>query len=268
MAQIAAVTFDNKSPISVMAGPCVLEEAIALDTARHLKELSENLGFGLVFKASYDKANRQSAGSARGPGLAGARELFIEIKKETGLPIVTDIHLPAEADEAAEFADCLQIPAFLCRQTDIVVAAARTGKTVNIKKGQFLAPAQMESIVEKARKAGAMDVLVTERGASFGYNDLIFDPRSIAIMSEFAPVIFDASHSVQRPGAAGGSSGGDRKFIPALARAAVAVGLAGVFIETHPDPANALSDKATQWPLDEFVILIEELIRIDKAVKP
>lgn len=260
------IAFDNQKPLCVIAGPCMIE-TIAFETATQLKEECETRGVGFVFKASFDKANRQSIDSARGVGIDEGLEILSDIKSKLGVPILTDIHLPSEAERVAAVADILQIPAFLCRQTDLVVAAAQTGRTINIKKGQFLAPAQMLSIVEKARSAGAKNILVTERGASFGYNDLVFDPRSIEIMKEFAPVIFDASHSVQRPGATGSGSGGDRKFIPALSKAAVALGIAGLFIETHPDPARALSDRETQWPLDKFGDLLDQILAIDRVVK-
>lgn len=266
MAQIGQVHFDNTSRLAVIAGPCMIE-ATAYKTAVRLKEETSRRNIPFVFKASYDKANRQSLSSARGVGLDEGLEILKKIRSDLDIPVLTDIHHPEEAIVASLVVDCLQIPAFLCRQTDLVVAAARTGKAVNIKKGQFLAPGQMLSIVSKAAASGASDILVTERGATFGYNDLVFDPRSLAIMKEFAPVIFDATHSVQKPGAAGEGSGGDRKFIPALARAAVAVGIAGVFIETHPDPTSALSDRDTQWPLDRFGDLLDELLRIDEAVK-
>ncbi len=266
MAQVGGIRFENDAPLALFAGPCLIEET-AFETAARLKEIAERYGVPLVFKASYDKANRQSLESERGRGLEAGLEVLARIKRELGLPVLTDIHLPSEAEAVAAVADCLQIPAFLCRQTDLVVAAARTGRPVNIKKGQFLAPQQMESIVKKARAAGCRDVLVTERGASFGYGDLVFDPRALEIMKPFAPVVFDVTHAVQRPGAAGGSSGGDRRFVPALARAAVAVGMAGLFIETHPDPPSADSDRETQWPLDEFERLLVSLLPIDRAAK-
>jgi len=268
MATIGEIRFDNDAPLTLIAGPCMIEsEKQVLATAARLKEIAAGIGVGLVFKASYDKANRQSLASARGIGMREGLAILKRARRELKLAVLTDIHDVDEAAAAGEIVDCVQIPAFLCRQTDLVVAAARTGRAVNIKKGQFLAPAQMRSIVEKARAAGARDILVTERGASFGYNDLIFDPRSIAIMKEFATVLFDASHAVQRPGAAGSVSGGDRCFIPPLARAATAVGVAGLYLETHPDPATALSDRETQWPLDEFEALLAPILRIDRAVK-
>lgn len=268
MATIGEIRFENDAPLAIIAGPCMIEEEErALATARRLKEIAARLGVGLVFKASYDKANRQSLASARGVGMVPGLAILKRIREELGLAILTDIHDVSEAEAVGEVVDCVQIPAFLCRQTDLVVAAARTGRTVNIKKGQFLAPPQMRSIVEKARAAGARDVLVTERGASFGYNDLIFDPRSLAIMKDFATVLFDASHSVQKPGASGNASGGERHFIPPLARAAAAVGVAGLYLETHPDPAAALSDRETQWPLDDFETLLAPILAVDRAVK-
>lgn len=266
MAQIGTVTFANDAPLAVIAGPCTLEDC-SFEIARRLKEETSKRGVGFVFKASFDKANRQSLSSPRGPGREFGLVELARIRRELNVPILTDIHSLGDAAPTAAIADCLQIPAFLCRQTDLVVAAARTGKAVNIKKGQFLAPDQMLSILTKAAQSGATDLLATERGASFGYGDLVFDPRSLQIMKAFAPVIFDATHSIQRPGAGGGTSGGDRRFLPALSRAAVAVGIAGIFIETHPDPANALSDRETQWPLDEFGSLLDEILAVDRAVK-
>lgn len=267
MAQIGPVTFDNARALAVIAGPCVIEEESVFAIAESLKRCATERGFGLVFKASFDKANRQAFDSPRGCGLDRGLEILAEIKKRFDLPVLTDIHLPDEAARVAAVADCLQIPAFLCRQTDLVVAAARTGRPVNIKKGQFLAPEQMRFVVEKARSAGAADVLVTERGATFGYGDLVFDPRSLVVMRDFAPVIFDATHSVQRPASGAGQSGGDRRFVPALAAAAAAVGIAGLFVETHPDPAQALSDRETQWPLAGFPAFIDPLLKLDRVVK-
>lgn len=266
MAKIANIEISNTKPLVVIAGPCLIEDNV-YEIAGKLSEISSRKKFHLIFKASYDKANRQSINSPRGAGIKKGLEVLKNIRKEFGLPILTDIHLPEEAETVAETADCIQIPAFLCRQTDIIVAAAKTGKPINIKKGQFLAPIQMKFIVDKALSCGAKDVFVTERGTCFGYGDLVFDPRSIEIMKEFAPVVFDVTHSVQKPAQNQGSSGGERKFVPALARAAAAVGIAGLFIETHPAPEKALSDKETQWPLDKFEELIDEIMRIDLLVK-
>lgn len=267
MATIASIPIDNASPLVVFAGPCAIEGGNVFAIAETLKGVSERLGFPLVFKASFDKANRQSSRSERGCGIEEGLEILAEVKRRFALPVLTDIHLPEQAAVVAETVDCIQIPAFLCRQTDLVNAAAATGKTMNIKKGQFLAPDQMRSVVEKARSAGARDVLVTERGVTFGYHDLVFDPRSPAIMKEFAPVIFDVTHCVQRPGAGGETSGGDRRFVPDLLASAVAIGIAGVFIETHPDPASALSDRETQWPLADFEKLMKRVLMLDKAIK-
>lgn len=267
MAKIGSITIENDAPLAIIAGPCVIEESNAMAIAERLKAISIELGFPLIFKASFDKANRQSMKSARGTGMERGLAILADIRSKLSLPVLTDIHLPEQASPVAKIVDCLQIPAFLCRQTDLVLAAAATGKAVNIKKGQFLAPGQMKSVVEKARSGGARDVVVTERGAAFGYNDLVFDPRSLVVMKEFAPVVFDATHSVQRPGAGGETSGGDRGFIPALVSAAVAVGIAALFIETHPDPSNAPSDRETQWPLDEFRDLAKRALAIDRTAK-
>jgi len=266
MAKILNINLENNLPITFIAGPCLIEPNV-FEIAKRLKEISNRKKIKLIFKASYDKANRQSLSSPRGGGIKKGLEILLEIKKEFGLPILTDIHHPEEADEAAKVADCLQIPAFLCRQTDLVIAAAKTEKAINIKKGQFLAPQQMKSIVEKAAESGARDVIVTERGTCFGYGDLIFDPRSIEIMKEFAPVVLDVTHAVQKSLAGDGRSGGDRRFVPALARAGTALGLAGIFIETHSDPQNALSDRDTQWPLDDFEKLCDEIVMLDEVIK-
>ena len=257
-------------PFALIAGPCALESRdLGLRIAVDLAGLAERLGIGVVFKASFDKANRTSGASGRGVGLSAALEIFAEIKVRTGLPVLTDVHEAAQCAHLAEVVDVLQVPAFLSRQTDLIVAAARTGRAVNIKKGQFLAPWDMRHAVEKARAAGATNVLVTERGASFGYNNLVSDMRALPILAETtgAPVIFDATHSVQQPGGQGASSGGEARFVPVLARAAVAVGVAGVFIETHPDPASAISDGATMVPLDRLPALIERLMAFDRLAK-
>jgi 2-dehydro-3-deoxyphosphooctonate aldolase (KDO 8-P synthase) len=270
----AAVTvgqarFGNDLPLVAIAGPCVLESrSHALETAEALKGLASRLGIGLVYKSSFDKANRTSATSARGVGLAEALPIFAEIRESIGLPVITDVHEPAQCAGVAEAVDVLQIPAFLCRQTDLLVAAARTGKPVNVKKGPFLAPWDMRHVVAKLTAAGNPNVLVTERGASFGYNALVSDMRALPILAETgAPVIFDATHSVQQPGGRGDRSGGERRFVPVLARAAVAVGVAGIFIETHQDPDRAPSDGPNMVPLATLEPLLAELIAIDRVVK-
>ena len=266
---VGKAIFGNGLPLSLMAGPCVLESrAHALETATALKEIAERLGFGLVYKSSFDKANRTSAGSARGLGLNEALPIFAEVKEVTGLPIVTDVHEPEQCAAVAEAVDLLQIPAFLCRQTDLLVAAAKTGKAVNVKKGQFLAPWDMRHVVDKVVGAGNPNVLITERGVSFGYNTLVSDMRTLPVLAETgAPVIFDATHSVQQPGGQGGTSGGERRFVPVLARAATAVGVAGLFIETHQDPDKAPSDGPNMVPIKELEPLMSELVEIDRLVK-
>ncbi len=263
------VTFSNDAPLALMAGPCALESrAHALETATALKEIAKRVGIGLVYKSSFDKANRTNLGSARGLGLTGALPIFAEIREVTGLPVVTDVHEPGQCAPAAEVVDVLQIPAFLCRQTDLLVAAARTGKPVNVKKGQFLAPWDMPHVVAKVVGAGNPNVLVTERGASFGYNTLVADMRALPILAETgAPVIFDATHSVQQPGGQGGSSGGERCFVPVLARAAVAVGVAGLFIETHQDPDAAPSDGPNMVPLSALEGLLTDILAFDRLAK-
>lgn len=266
---IGNAKFGNDLPLALMAGPCALESlSHALETAAALKEIAGRLGIGLVYKSSFDKANRTSAGSARGLGLKDALPIFAEIRAVTGLPVVTDVHEPDQCAAVAEAVDVLQIPAFLCRQTDLLLAAARTGKPVNVKKGQFLAPWDMRHVVAKVVGAGNPNVLVTERGVSFGYNTLVSDMRALPILAETgAPVIFDATHSVQQPGGQGATSGGERRFVPVLARAAVAVGVAGLFIETHQDPDKAPSDGPNMVPLKELEPLLAELIDIDRLVK-
>jgi 2-dehydro-3-deoxyphosphooctonate aldolase (KDO 8-P synthase) len=266
---IGSVSFAQAAPFALIAGPCVLESrAHALETAEALKGIATRLGIELVYKSSFDKANRTSAASARGMGLADAIPIFAEIRETIGLPIITDVHEPEQCGPAAEAIDVLQIPAFLCRQTDLLLAAAATGKPVNVKKGQFLAPWDMKNVVAKIVGAGNPDVLVTERGVSFGYNTLVSDMRALPILAETgAPVIFDATHSVQQPGGQGTSSGGERRFVPVLARAAVAVGVAGLFIETHQDPDRAPSDGPNMLPLDELESLLTELIAIDRIAK-
>ena len=264
-----SVTFDNAAPLALIAGPCQLESRQhALDIAGRLKEICADLGIGLVYKTSYDKANRTSLGGRRGAGLEAAMPVFDEIRETLGLPVLTDVHTEEQCALVAPHVDILQIPAFLSRQTDLLIAAANTGRVVNVKKGQFLAPWDMKNVVAKVTDSGNPNVLVTERGASFGYNTLVSDMRALPIMAEIgAPVIFDATHSVQQPGGQGGSSGGDRRFVETLARAAVAVGVAGVFIETHQDPDNAPSDGPNRVPLDRMPGLIERLIAFDRVAK-
>ncbi|MEZ5816277.1 MAG: 3-deoxy-8-phosphooctulonate synthase [Hyphomicrobiaceae bacterium] len=266
---VGNVTFAQHRPIAVFAGPCQMESrAHALEVAAALKEIAGRLGLGLVYKTSFDKANRTSLKGKRGIGLEGAIPVFAEIRESLGLPIVTDVHEIEQCARVAPVVDVLQIPAFLCRQTDLLIAAAKTGKVVKIKKGQFLAPWDMRNVVAKVTESGNANVLVTERGASFGYNTLVVDMRSLPIMAETgAPVIFDATHAVQSPGGQGTSSGGDRSFVPVLARAAVAVGVAGLFVETHPDPDKAPSDGPNMVPLKDFEGLMRNLMALDKVVK-
>jgi len=268
--KIGNVSFGNRLPLAIIAGPCQLESrAHALEMAAALKEICDRLGLGLVFKTSFDKANRTSATAARGVGLATALPIFAEIRESLGLPVLTDVHDASQCAPVAEVVDVLQIPAFLCRQTDLLVAAARTGRAVNVKKGQFLAPWDMANVVAKITSAGNPNVLVTERGVSFGYNTLVSDMRALPIMAQTtgAPVIFDATHSVQQPGGRGTSSGGQREFVPVLARAAVAVGVAGLFIETHEDPDRAPSDGPNMVPLKEMEGLLGELKAFDALAK-
>lgn len=264
-----SVTFSNASPIALLAGPCQMESrAHALEMASALKEICGRLGIGLVYKSSFDKANRTSITGKRGIGLREALPVFAEIRETLGLPVVTDVHEVAHCAAVAPVVDVLQIPAFLCRQTDLLVAAAQTGRVVKIKKGQFLAPWDMKNVLAKVVGSGNANVLLTERGASFGYNTLVSDMRALPIMAETgAPVIFDATHSVQQPGGQGTSSGGDRRFVPVLARAAVAVGVAGLFIETHEDPDRAPSDGPNMVPLKDFEALIRDLMALDAVVK-
>ena len=265
-----SVKFGNDLPISIIAGPCQLESrAHALEVASALKEIASRLGVGLVYKTSFDKANRTSSSAARGIGLKQALPIFAEIRSSLGLPVLTDVHEAAQCAEVAQAVDVLQIPAFLCRQTDLLVAAAATGKVVNVKKGQFLAPWDMANVVDKITGAGNPNVLVTERGVSFGYNTLVSDMRALPILARTtgAPVIFDATHSVQQPGGQGTSTGGDRRYVPVLARAAVAVGVAGVFNETHQDPDNAPSDGPNMIPIDQLPALLETLVALDRIAK-
>jgi 2-dehydro-3-deoxyphosphooctonate aldolase (KDO 8-P synthase) len=266
---IGAVKVGNALPLMVFAGPCQLESRDhALFMATALKAIAERLGIGLVYKTSYDKANRTSLAGKRGAGLDNALPVFAEIRETLGLPIVTDVHEIEHCARVAPFVDVLQIPAFLCRQTDLLIAAAETGKVVKVKKGQFLAPWDMKNVVAKVTGSGNANVLLTERGASFGYNTLVSDMRSLPILAETgAPVIFDATHSVQQPGGQGGSSGGDRRFVPVLARAAVAVGIAGVFVEVHQDPDRAPSDGPNMVPLDQFEALLSDLMAFDRLAK-
>lgn len=267
--KIGPVTISNTAPIAVFAGPCALESRDhALETASALKEIAEKLNIGLIYKSSFDKANRTSAASARGLGLKDALPIFAEIRDSLGLPVVTDVHEREHCAIVAEAVDVLQIPAFLCRQTDLLVAAAKTGKVIKVKKGQFLAPWDMKNVVAKILAAGNSNILVTERGASFGYNTLVSDMRALPVLAETGcPVVFDATHSVQQPGGQGTSSGGQREFVPVLARAAVAVGVAALFIETHPDPDKAPSDGPNMVPLKDFEALIRSLQEIDAVVK-
>jgi 2-dehydro-3-deoxyphosphooctonate aldolase (KDO 8-P synthase) len=266
---VGSVRFGNALPLALIAGPCALESrAHALETASALKEVAARVGIGLVYKTSFDKANRTSASSARGIGLEQALPIFSEIRESLNIPVLTDVHEAAQCVAVAQAVDVLQIPAFLCRQTDLLIAAAKTGSVVNVKKGQFLAPWDMANVVTKLTGAGNANVLVTERGASFGYNTLVSDMRALPILARSgAPVIFDATHSVQQPGGQGTSSGGEREFVPVLARAAVAVGIAGVFIETHQDPDKAPSDGPNMLPLKDMEPLLKRLIAFDRLAK-
>ncbi|MBK8009321.1 MAG: 3-deoxy-8-phosphooctulonate synthase [Rhizobiales bacterium] len=261
--------FGNDLPLALIAGPCQMESrAHALEVASALKEIAGRLKIGLVYKSSFDKANRTSAKSARGMGIDAALPVFAEVRETLGLPTLTDVHEIDQCARAAEACDVLQIPAFLCRQTDLLIAAAKTGRVVNVKKGQFLAPWDMKNVVEKVTGAGNANVLVTERGVSFGYNTLVSDMRALPVLrGTGAPVIFDATHSVQQPGGQGTSSGGEREYVGVLARAAVAVGVAGVFIETHPDPDKAPSDGPNMIPLKELEALLKDLIAFDALAK-
>ncbi len=256
-------------PLFLIAGTCVIEsEALALETAGRLKEIAERLQIPFIYKSSFDKANRTSAGSFRGPGLEQGLRILEAVKQQIGVPVLTDVHEETPLDEVAAVVDVLQTPAFLCRQTNFIQNVARQGRPVNIKKGQFLAPWDMAHVVDKARAVGNEQIMVCERGASFGYNTLISDMRGLAIMrATGCPVVFDATHSVQQPGGLGGASGGQREFVPVLARAAVAAGIAGLFMETHPEPEKALSDGPNSWPLDRIEALLEGLVVIDREVK-
>jgi len=266
---VGKVRFGNALPLALIAGPCVLESrAHAFEMAAALEEIAARRGIGLVYKTSFDKANRTSGNSARGLGLDKALEVFTDLRDTLGVPLLTDVHEPDQCAIVAEVVDVLQIPAFLCRQTDLLIAAAKTGRAVNVKKGQFLAPWDMGNVVEKITGAGNANVLVTERGVSFGYNTLVSDMRALPLLGKIGgPVIFDATHSVQQPGGQGTSSGGEREFVPVLARAAVAVGVAGLFIETHQDPDKAPSDGPNMIPLKELEPLLERLMQFDKLAK-
>ena len=267
--RIGGAEIGNHLPIMLIAGPCQLESREhAFMMAGKLKEIAGRLGIGLLYKTSFDKANRTSLSGKRGTGLDAALPIFEDIRKELGLPVLTDVHEPRQCAEVAEVVDILQIPAFLCRQTDLLVAAAKTGRAINVKKGQFLAPWDMENVIAKIAESGNESIILTERGVSFGYNTLVSDMRSLPIMAETGfPVVFDATHSVQQPGGRGTASGGDRRFVPVLARAAVAVGVAGVFIETHQDPDSAPSDGPSMLKLDDMEPLLRELMDIDRIAK-
>jgi 2-dehydro-3-deoxyphosphooctonate aldolase (KDO 8-P synthase) len=256
-------------PVAFVLGPCALESrAHALEMSAAIREIADRLGVGAIYKTSFDKANRTSMGSYRGVGLDAALDVFREVRATSGLPVLTDVHLPEHCAAAASAVDVLQIPAFLCRQTDLLVAAAKTGKAVNVKKGQFLAPWDMKNVVDKLAAAGARDVLVTERGASFGYNTLVTDFRSLPVLAATgAPVVFDATHSVQQPGGEGAASGGQREFVPHLARAAAAVGVAAIFMETHENPAKAPSDGPNMVPLSKLEALMKQIVEIDALAK-
>jgi 2-dehydro-3-deoxyphosphooctonate aldolase (KDO 8-P synthase) len=259
----------NHAPLFLIAGPCVVEtESLAVDTAGHLKTVTDQLGIPFIFKSSFDKANRSSHESPRGPGLSEGLRVLETVKRQIGVPVLTDVHEDTPLDEVAAVVDVLQTPAFLCRQTNFIINVCAQGLPVNIKKGQFLAPQDMANVVAKARSTGNEQIMVCERGASFGYNNLISDMRGLAIMRQTgAPVVFDATHSVQMPGGLGSSSGGQREMVPVLARAAVAAGIAGLFMETHPNPEQALSDGPNSWPLDRMAELLEQLVALDRVAK-
>ena len=263
------LTISNSSPFTLIAGPCQLEnEKHALDVASKLKEITQKLNIGLIYKTSFDKANRTSLKGKRGVGLEKSLPVFDKIRKEVEIPVLTDVHTIEQCEVVSKHVDVLQIPAFLCRQTDLLIAAAKTGKIINVKKGQFLAPWDMENVTKKIEDSGNKNILVTERGASFGYNTLVSDMRSLPIMAKNGyPVVFDATHSVQQPGGMGNRSGGQREFVEYLARAAVAVGVAAIFMETHPDPDNAPSDGPTMVPLMKMPNLLKKLLEIDKLIK-
>ncbi len=266
---LCGIDAGNDKPFFLIAGTCVVEsEAMSIDTAGTLKEICAGLGIGFIYKSSFDKANRSSAGSFRGPGMEEGLRILGEVKRQLGVPVLTDVHEDTAMGEVAAVVDVLQTPAFLCRQTNFILRAAGAGKPVNIKKGQFLSPWEMQNVVDKARSTGNRDILVCERGFSFGYNNLVSDMRSLPVLRQTGcPVVFDATHSVQLPGGRGSSSGGQRQFIPVLARAATAAGVAGLFMETHPDPDKALSDGPNAWPLDRMRALLATLVEIDRTVK-
>ena len=263
------LNISNKGPFTLIAGPCQLEsEKHGLEVASELKKITEKLGVGLIYKTSFDKANRTSLKGKRGAGLEKSLPVFDKIRKDIDIPVLTDVHTIEQCEVVSKHVDVLQIPAFLCRQTDLLVAAAKTGKVINVKKGQFLAPWDMINVTKKIEDSGNKNILVTERGASFGYNTLVSDMRSLPIMAKNGyPVVFDATHSVQQPGGMGDKSGGQREFVEYLARAAIAVGVAAVFMETHPDPDNAPSDGPNMIPLSQMPSLLEQLVKIDKLVK-
>jgi len=267
--RIDSLTIGGHHPLVLIAGPCVIEGTeMCLQVAEELKRIADRSGIGVIFKSSFDKANRLSRNSFRGPGIEEGLQILATVKAETGLPVLTDIHESWQASVVGQVVDVVQIPAYLCRQTDLVVAAAEAGKPVNLKKGQFMSPWDMRNIVEKVTATGNHDVILTERGVSFGYGHLVADMRSLAVMRGFGyPVVFDATHSVAQPGALGNQSGGQREFVPHLARAAAAVGIDGLFVETHPDPEKALSDAATMWPLGEMAALMRQVTPIDSALK-
>jgi 2-dehydro-3-deoxyphosphooctonate aldolase (KDO 8-P synthase) len=259
----------NDKPFTLIAGPCQLEnEEHALKISSELKKITKDLGINLIYKTSFDKANRTSLKGKRGMGLEKSLPIFDKIRKEVGLPVLTDVHTAEQCSLVANYVDVLQIPAFLCRQTDLLIAAAKTGKIINVKKGQFLAPWDMANVIKKIEDSGNKNILITERGASFGYNTLVSDMRALPIMSKFGfPIVFDATHSVQQPGGMGEKSGGQREFVPYLARAAIAVGVGAIFMETHEDPDNAPSDGPNMVPLNEVKTLLKKLTEIDKLIK-
>ena len=267
--KLAGFEVGNRKPIFLIAGTCVVEsEAMAIDVAGHLKEVTADLGIPYIYKSSFDKANRSSGDGFRGPGMEEGLRILAEVRRQIDVPVLTDVHEDTPMEEVASVVDVLQTPAFLCRQTNYILRVANAGKPVNIKKGQFLSPWEMQNVVDKARSTGNDSIMVCERGFSFGYNNLVSDMRSLAILrGSGCPVVFDATHSVQLPGGKGDSSGGQREFIPVLARAATAAGVAGLFMETHPDPAQALSDGPNAWPLQEMRALLESLVEIDTSVK-
>ncbi len=267
--QLCDYDVGNDKPFFFIAGPCVIEDdQLVVDTAARLKEITDQLAIPFIFKSSFDKANRSSQTSYRGPGLEKGLAILEKVKRQVGVPVLTDVHEDTPLTEVADVVDVLQTPAFLCRQTNFIINVASQGKPVNIKKGQFLAPWDMINVIDKARSTGNEQIMVCERGASFGYNNLVSDMRSLPILQQMGcPVVYDATHSVQLPGGQGGTSGGQREFIPTLARAAVGAGIAGLFMETHPDPDTALSDGPNSWPLSELQSLLKRLVNIDNAVK-